>query len=135
MDVVEEQLGVIGPHVATCISYSSCDAEGQHGYPGKDEDLQQEYDPLQRSDLLGFADGAVSLRVPLPLRLLNRDEDYRRRHQAEDAAEEEDPVPVQGLLDPVPNGKGKAVAEIDAPVVDAEGSATELLQFKAKGIP
>ena len=75
-------------------------------------------------------DGAIGIRVPLPLRLLDSDQDYRRHHQAENSAEEEDPVPAQQFLDAAADGEGQAVAEVDAPVVDADGSTTELLQLR-----
>jgi len=39
----------------------------------------------------------------------------------------EDPSPGQHLLNPIANGEGQTVADVDAPVVDADGSASILM--------
>ena len=48
-------------------------------------------------------------------------------HLTNYSTQEEDPSPGQHFVYPIANGEGQTVADVDAPVVDADGRASILL--------
>ena len=135
----KEDLRVVCPVVASGVANARGDAEHKHAWHEKGlEDHPQS--SQQRHEAVPSL-SAIHTRVRVgrhihvlfPLWLFDSEEDKGGEHEAKYGAEEEYPAPSEPRDDGVANGKGEAVANVDAPVVEPHCRATQLLEGEGGG--
>ena len=118
VELLKENLSVVGPHVAPGVPDAPGDTKDKH--PRHDEGDNQQNKPLTERQLLLRGGNTRRFLGDGSLWFPDGEEDDGSDGKSGDAAEEEDPAPAEDLVYPVADGKGQGVPNVDAKVVDAE---------------